>query len=194
MFVPRSYSSNPWTDIDKSHTNSHFSTLVMSSRTTESGPTVPSDGPVEKPNIAEEDTTLEAKRWPSLPTRSSLESAATTLPSYDAGSGRPPAYNGSYLLSKQPNCARKPKAQAHTSNASSSSGPNAAAVGAMFAPSDPRTDKMHTTRLKRTEDYDEDPTYKGKLTRMTGSTSKWNYLGHDIEQYGNPFKSLRRKK
>jgi hypothetical protein len=64
----------------------------------------------------------------------------------------------------------------------------------MFAPSDPRTDKMHTTRPKKVEDYDEDPTYKGKLARMTGSTSKWNYFGHDIEQYGNPFKSLRRKK
>ncbi|CAD0099587.1 unnamed protein product [Aureobasidium mustum] len=163
----------------------------MSNRTTLSGSTVDSVKPEEKSNTFEEATTVQTKRRPSFATRSSLESTATTLPSYSGVSDQPPAYSGSALPSSS---AGKLKAQAHTSNASSSSGPNAAAVRAMFAPPDPRTDKMHTTRPKRVENYDEDPTYKGKLARMTGSTSKWNYFGHDIEQYGNPFKSLRRKK
>lgn len=158
------------------------------------GPTVDSNGSKEKCDTVKEGTTLDVKHRPSLPSRSSLESTATTLPPYSEGSDRPPTYSsGSVPLSKS-NAARKPKAQAPVSNASCSSGPNAAAVRAILAPSDPRTDKMHTTRPKKVEDYDEDPTYKGKLARMTGSTRKWNYFGHDIEQYGNPFKSLRRKK
>lgn len=159
-----------------------------------SGPTVNSDGLEEKCNTAEEDTILEPKRRPSIPTSSSLESSATTLPPYNEGSDRPPTYSSSDLPLGQSNSARRSEAPTHVPNASSASGPNAAAVRTMLAPSDPRTDKMHTTRPKKVEDYDEDPTYKGKLARMTGSTSKWNYFGHDIEQYGNPFKSLRRKK
>ncbi|KAG9562627.1 hypothetical protein KCU71_g7417, partial [Aureobasidium melanogenum] len=166
----------------------------MSNHTTPTRPTVDRDGLEEKCNTTNEGIALEAKRRPSIPTRSSLESAATTLPTYNEGSDRPPTYSQSDLTLGQSTSTRRSKAPAHISNASSSSGPNAAAVRAMFAPSDPRTDKMHTTRPKKVEDYDEDPTYKGKLARMTGSTSKWNYFGHDIEQYGNPFKSLRRKK
>ncbi|KAG9678098.1 hypothetical protein KCU99_g2308, partial [Aureobasidium melanogenum] len=166
----------------------------MSNYTIMSEPTVNRDGLEEKCNPTNEDIALEAKRRPSIPTRSSLESTATTLPPYNEGSDQPPTYSGSDLPLGQSTSARKTKAPAHVHNASSSDGPNAAAVRAMFAPSDPRTDKMHTTRPKKVEDYDENPTYKGKLARMTGSTSKWNYFGHDIEQYGNPFKSLRRKK
>ncbi|KAK6008544.1 hypothetical protein QM012_000447 [Aureobasidium pullulans] len=166
----------------------------MSNHTTLSGPTVGSDEPEKKSNTVREDAALEHKRQPSLSTRNSMESTATTLPPYCEGSDRPPKYSSSGLPLEYSRSAGLSKAQAHASDASSSSGPNAAAVRAMFAPSDPRTDKMHTTRPKKTENYDEDPTYKGKLARMTGSTSKWNYFGHDIEQYGNPFKSLRRKK
>ncbi|KAH0013787.1 hypothetical protein KCU78_g9014, partial [Aureobasidium melanogenum] len=165
----------------------------MSNHTTPTGPTVDRDGLEEKCNTINKDIALEAKGRPSLRTRSSLESTATTLPPYNESSDRPPTYNGSDLPLGQSTFTNRSKAPAHIPNTSSSDGPNAAAVRAMFAPSDPRTDKMHTTRPKKVEDYDEDPTYKGKLSRMTGSTSKWNYFGHDIGQYGNPFKSLRRK-
>lgn len=166
----------------------------MSNHTSLSGPTVDRGGPEENCSTDKEDTALRLKRRTSLPTKSSLESTATTLPSYNEGSDRPPTYSNNNSPSGQPKSTGNPRAAAHVPTASSSSGPNAAAVRAMFAPSDPRTDKMHTTRPKKVEDYDEDPTYTGKLARMTGSTSKWNYFGHDIEQYGNPFKSLRRKK
>lgn len=165
----------------------------MSSHTILSDPAVDSNRPKQKFNTVKEDTTLEVKRQ-SSPTRSSLESTTTILPPYNENPDRPRTRSDSSLPLGQSNSTRRPKAKAHAFNASSSSGPNAAAVRAVFAPSDPRTDKMHTTRPKKVEDYDEDPTYKGKLARMTGSTSKWNYFGHDIEQYGNPFKSLMRKK
>lgn len=65
----------------------------------------------------------------------------------------------------------------------------------MLSTSSASTDKMHTHHQQRVEDWNEDPTYRQKVASKGGlSSSKWNYFGAEIGQYGNPFKSLSRKK
>jgi len=130
-----------------------------------------------------------AKQQPSLRIRPSTESTATSLPSYrEEHPNQPPAYSSAYTSRDTPT-------QAKVEPSSAIPGPNAAAVRAILAPSSPSTDKMHSHHHhpKRVENWNSDPTYKGKVARLTGGSSrKWNYFGADVGP--NPFKSLGRRK
>jgi hypothetical protein len=129
-----------------------------------------------------------SKQQPYSSIRTSQESTATTLPSYNQSSTRPPTYSDAGIYSKR---------QSH-SNSSQPKPPtqpfNAAAVNAIMATSSSSTDKMHSKRgsSRKVDDWNEDPTYKSRLASMVGSTRKWNYFGADIG--GNPFRRLGKKK
>lgn len=122
----------------------------------------------------------------SVLSRSSIESTATTLPLYHERPDQPPSYSPASIRRADTSTPRDDRAQAKHSSVSQPSGPNAAAVSAMLATSSSSTDKMHSRHPSTVDDWNEDPTYKGKLARMTGSSRKWNYFGADIGP--NPFK------
>lgn len=129
----------------------------------------------------------------SLAKRSSLESTATTLPSYSEHAERPPIYNGTGMREGQ-SASRTSRPRPDVSGSSNPSGVSAAAISAVMATRSSENDKMHSKGPKKVDDWNKDSTFKGKLASMKGSTSKWNYFGADVEQYGNPFKKLGRKK
>lgn len=124
-----------------------------------------------------------------LDPRSSIESRATTLPSYREQTDQPPSYGAAKAPSGGSSTAEKPKPRAQPSG---NPGVSAAAISAVMATSSSENDKMHSKRPKKVDDWNKDSTYKGKLARMTGSTSKWNYFGADVGE--NPFKRFGRKK
>lgn len=127
----------------------------------------------------------------SLVKRSSLESAAITLPSYGEHAARPPTYAS---MRGEQSAYGPSKPRPGVSSPSNPSGVSAAAISAVMATGSSVNDKMHSKGPKKIDDWNKDSTFKGKLASMKGSTGKWNYFGADIEQYGNPFKRLGRKK
>ncbi|KAM0700141.1 hypothetical protein Q7P36_000353 [Cladosporium allicinum] len=136
-----------------------------------------------------------SRQQPSPPPRSSLESTATTLPSYKEQFDRPPTYSSAGMSSRQSNPPAKPVPRASSGSISNPPhGVSAASISAIMATSSSENDKMHSKRSKKVNDWNEDSTYKSRLAKMTGSGRNWNYFGADIEQYGNPFKRFGRKK
>lgn len=132
-------------------------------------------------------TASSSESRPSLYSRSSLESTATTLPPYTHHSIRPPKYSEAspYMYSGRPNPANQSKSPAKPRGQPF----NAASVNAVMATSSSSTDKMHSKRgtLRRVDDWNEDTTYKSRLASMVGiSSRRWNYYGADIG--GNPFR------
>lgn len=123
---------------------------------------------------ADHSTDAKSAQRPSLRARSSLESTATTLPSYSKQPDQPPKYGSPGMVSGRPN---KPKPQGQPISAAS--------LSAVMATSSSSNDKMHSKPSKKVDDWNKDHTYKGRLSRMMGSTGKWNYFGSDIG--GNPF-------
>lgn len=136
------------------------------------------------------------EQQPSL-TRTSLDSTATTLPSYSQQSDQPPRYTGSASSGQLGHGQGSKTRKAQTSQSNGANTPNgvsAAALNAIMATSSSEHDKMHSgRRSKKVDDWNEDHTYKGKLASRSGSSSKWNYFGVDIEQFGNPFKRSGKK-
>lgn len=126
---------------------------------------------------------------PSLFPRSSLESTATasTLPPYSQQPDRPPKYNDAGIHAYRPNPSDEPRRQAKRVSQPFS----AASINAVMATSSSSNDKMHSqpSSSRRVENWNEDPSYKAKVSSIGESTRKWNYFGADIG--GNPF---RRKK
>lgn len=120
--------------------------------------------------------------------RASLESTATTLPPYREQPDRPSRYDSASVPTAGPHI--DPKLQSRPQ--ASSAGVSAAAVSAVMATSSSENDKMHSKRSQKVDDWNKDFTYKGKLSRMTGSSGKWNYFGADVG--GNPFKGFGKKK
>lgn len=116
--------------------------------------------------------------------RSSFDSTAPTLLSYDQDSDRIPRYNDAGIYASRPNPSTQLKPRASPSRQPV----GAAAVNAVMATSSSSTDKMHSqpSSSRKVDDWNEDPTYKSKLASMVGSTRKWNYFGADIG--GNPFR------
>lgn len=142
------------------------------------------------PSEARADTDASAKQPDKAgEARRSMESRATTLPSYREQSDQPPSYGAAKAQSGEPSTSEKQKPRAQPT---SSAGVSAAAISAVMATSSSENDKMHSKRPKKVDDWNKDSTYKGKLARMTGSTSKWNYFGADVGE--NPFKRFGRKK
>lgn len=123
---------------------------------------------------------------PSVLPRSSMESTATTLPTYSERPDQPPAYDSMSVRQAPSSTPPDSRLRATSSRNSQPSGPNAVAVSAMLATSSSSTDKMHSHHPKKVDDWNEDPTYKSKLASMTGSSRRWNYFGADIGP--NPFK------
>jgi hypothetical protein len=136
----------------------------------------------EQINAADDSTSPTSRQQPSPIPRGSLESTATTLPSYSEQSDGPPTYSRAGM-SSTPNRASNPP-----------HGASAASISAIMATSSSENDKMHSKRSKKVNDWNEDSTYKSRLAKMTGSGRNWNYFGADIEQYGNPFERFGRKK
>lgn len=122
-------------------------------------------------------TDVSPEKGASLQPRSSLESTATTLPSYSKQSDQPPKYGSAGMVGDRSTSSRQPKPQGQPISAAS--------LSAVMATSSSSNDKMHSKRSKKVDDWNKDDTYKGKLSRMVGSTGKWNYFGSDIG--GNPF-------
>jgi hypothetical protein len=144
---------------------------------------------------AEKSTSSSSVQRASLLPRSSLESTATTLPSYSEQSDRPPTYSRAGMSSTQKNSTAEPLPRATPNRASNPPhGVSAASISAIMATSSSENDKMHSKRSKKVNDWNEDSTYKSRLAKMTGSGRNWNYFGADIEQYGNPLKRFGRKK
>lgn len=146
-------------------------------------------------NEAETSTSSSSGQRAALPPRSSLESTATTLPSYSEQSDRPPTYSRVGMSSRQGKTPAEPLPRATPSSTSDPpAGVSAASISAIMATSSSENDKMHSKRSKKVNDWNEDSTYKSRLAKMTGSGRNWNYFGADIEQYGNPLKRFGRKK
>lgn len=138
-------------------------------------------------NEAKPSTDTASEQRPSLAPRSSMESRATTLPSYREQADQPPRYSSSTSTRPGPS-AQNPRPRAPAS----SSGVSAAAISAVMATSSSEHDKMHSKGTKKVDDWNKDNTYKGKLARMTGSSGKWNYFSADVGE--NPFKRFGKKK
>lgn len=126
---------------------------------------------------------------PSILPRSSLESTATVtaLPPYSQQSDRPPKYNDAGIYASLPSPSGENKTQAKRVSQPFS----AASINAVMATSSSSNDRMHSRQLssRKVENWNEDPSYKAKLSSIGESTRKWNYFGADIGE--NPF---RRKK
>jgi hypothetical protein len=149
----------------------------------------------EQVDAAEKSTSSNSRQQPSLLPRSSLESTATTLPSYSEQPDQPPTYSRTGTSSRPRNPPAQPQPRVTPSSAPNPPhGVSAASISAIMATSSSENDKMHSKRSKKVNDWNEDSTYKSRLAKMTGSGRNWNYFGADIEQYGNPFKRFGRKK
>jgi hypothetical protein len=149
----------------------------------------------EQTNAAEKSTSSSSKQQSPPLQRGSLESTATTLPSYGQQSDQLPLCSRAGRSSKQQNLPTEPMPRASSGSASNPpAGVSAASISAIMATSSSENDKMHSKRSKKVNDWNEDNTYKSRLAKMTGSGRNWNYFGADIEQYGNPFKRFGRKK
>jgi hypothetical protein len=149
----------------------------------------------EQINAADDSTSPTSRQQPSPIPRGSLESTATTLPSYSEQSDGPPTYSRAGMSSRQAIPTAEPLPRATPNRASNPPhGASAASISAIMATSSSENDKMHSKRSKKVNDWNEDSTYKSRLAKMTGSGRNWNYFGADIEQYGNPFERFGRKK
>lgn len=147
------------------------------------------------PSVGETDGDAQqaSRSQASLAKRNGLGSTATSLPSYSEHAERPPTYSGASLRGGQGTSGTS-RPIPDESGLSNPSGVSATAISAIMATRSSENDKMHSKGPKKVDDWNKDSTFKGKLASMKGSTSKWNYFGADVEQYGNPFKKLGRKK
>lgn len=150
----------------------------------------------EQVNAAENNTSSTSEQRQSFHPRDSFESIATMLPSYSEQSAPPPSYSHSSSSSRQKRTVADFVPRATPNNASNPPhGVSAASISAVMATSSSENDKMHLKGSKKVDDWNEDSTFKSRLAKLNnGSGRNWNYFGADIEQYGNPFKRLGRKK